>query len=119
LLTDVIKHDTILNRIRLNGAVRQILRDPRKLEKPIVVQCSKFLGVALPLFPRQTTAAGSGGRLSSWPLIKADQNASNQKRAAKHGTDEIEVMTGTVRQAPTHAGKQAEPFGDVSEDHDR
>jgi hypothetical protein len=60
LLTDVVKHDTTLNRIRLNGTVRQILRDPGKLEKPIVVQCSKFLGVALPLFPRQTTAAGSG-----------------------------------------------------------
>jgi hypothetical protein len=51
--------------------------------------------------------------------IKADQNASDQKRAAKRGTDEIEVMTGTVRQAPPHAGKQVEPFGDVSEDHDR
>jgi hypothetical protein len=62
LLIDVVKHDTILNRIRLNGDVRQILRDPGKLEKPIVVQCSKFLGVALPLIPRLTTAAGSGGR---------------------------------------------------------
>jgi hypothetical protein len=59
----------------------------------------------------------SPGRLSS--PIKADQNASNQKRAAKHGTDEIEVMTGTVWQAPPHAGKQVEPFGEVSEDHNR
>jgi hypothetical protein len=60
LLTDVVKHDTTLNRIRLNGAVRQILRDPGKLEKPIVVQCSKFLGVALPLIP--STDHGGGKR---------------------------------------------------------
>jgi hypothetical protein len=60
LLTDIVKHDTILNRIRLNGAFRQILRDPGKLEKPIVVQCSKFVGVAL--FPRLTRAAESGER---------------------------------------------------------
>jgi hypothetical protein len=54
-----------LNRIRLNGPVTQILRDPGKLEKPIVVQCSKFLGVALPLFPRRTKAAGRGAL--AWP----------------------------------------------------
>jgi hypothetical protein len=50
-----------LNRIQLNG-IRQILPDPGKFEKPIVLQCSKFLGVALPLFPRRTKAAGSDGR---------------------------------------------------------
>jgi hypothetical protein len=31
----------------------------------------------------------------------------------------FEVVTGTVRQASRHAGKQAEPFGDVGEDQDR
>ena len=56
------------------------------------------------------------GRLSS--PIKADQNASNQKRASKHGTDEIEVVTGTVWQAPPHAGKQVERFGNMGKDHD-
>jgi hypothetical protein len=69
---------------------------------------------------RATGAAPAACRCSPRSDIVADyQNASNQKRAAKHGTEEIEVMTGTVRQAPPHAGKQVEPFGDVSEDHDR
>jgi len=56
-------------------------------------------------------------RLSS--PIKADENASNQKRASKHGTDEIEVVTGTVWQAPPHAWKPVERFGDVGKDHDQ
>ena len=58
-------------------------------------------------------------RLSSTPLpTKADYRACNQKDGAKHGTDEIEIVTWTIRQAPSHAGKYVEPFGDVGEDHD-
>jgi hypothetical protein len=41
-----------------------------------------------------------------------------KKHAARHRTDEIEVMTGTVWQAPPHAGKHVEHFGDVGENHD-
>jgi hypothetical protein len=49
--------------------------------------------------------------------IKANQNASDQKRGAKQGTDEIEVVTGALWQTPLHALKEVEPFGDVAEDH--
>jgi len=52
--------------------------------------------------------------------IKADpDHASDNKRTAKYGAGKIEVVTGTVWQAPPHAGKQVKPFGDVDKDHDR
>jgi len=68
----------------------------------------------------KTTAAGSGGRASPRSShIKADpDHASDQKRTAKYGNDKIEVVTGTVWQAPPHAGKEVEPFRDVGKDHD-
>jgi hypothetical protein len=37
----------------------------------------------------------------------------------KYGTDKIEVMTRATSQAPSRAGKHAEPFGDVGEHHER
>ena len=50
---------------------------------------------------------------------KADpDHASDHKRTAKYGTGKIEEVTGTVWQAPPHAGDQVEPFGDVRKDHD-
>jgi hypothetical protein len=52
--------------------------------------------------------------------IKDDpDHASDQKRTAKRCNNEIKVVTGTVWQAPPHAGEQVEPFGDVSEHHNR
>ncbi len=70
--------------------------------------------------PQRTRAAGSGVQASPRPPhIKADpDHASDQKRTAKHGAGEIDVVARTVWQAPAHAGKQAERFGDVGEDHD-
>jgi hypothetical protein len=50
---------------------------------------------------------------------KANHNACNQKHGAKHSTDEIEIVTRTVWQAPPHAGKYVELFGDVDEHHDQ
>ena|SRR6516162_5503170 len=69
---------------------------------------------------RQIKAAGSGVQASPRPSrIKADpDHASDQKRTAKYGTDKIEVVTGAVWQAPPHAEKQVEHFGDVGKDHD-
>jgi hypothetical protein len=77
LLTDVVKHDTTLNRIRLNGPIRQILHDPGKLEKPIVVQCSKFLGVA-----RDLTAQAGGVNLVSALRRKGPRSPKPQLRFA-------------------------------------
>jgi hypothetical protein len=66
---------------------------------------------------RQREAAGRASHRPS--RIKADpDHASDQKHGAKHGTNEIEVMTGTVWQAPAHAGKHVKHFGDVGENHD-
>ena len=69
---------------------------------------------------RQIKAAGSGVQASPRPSrIKADpDHASDQKRTAKYGTDKIEVMTRAASQAPSHAGKHAEPFGHMGEHHD-
>jgi hypothetical protein len=68
--------------------------------------------------PGRREAARCHCKLSPEPT-KADRDAHDQKDAAKHRADEIEIMTGTVWQATPHAGKQLEPFGDVGENHDR
>jgi hypothetical protein len=70
-------------------------------------------------FPRQTRAAGRGVRaLARSPRTKADpDHASDQKPTAKYGTNKIEVVAGTVWQAPPHDRNQVERFGDVGKDH--
>jgi hypothetical protein len=57
-----------------------------------------------------------GGRSSLPSPIDPHNNASNQKHCAKHGTDQIEVVAGTVGQSPPHDRKQLELFGDMGED---
>jgi hypothetical protein len=54
-----------------------------------------------------------------WLFHQAQRHARDQKHRAKQGTDEIKVVTWTVWQAPAHARKQVEFFGDVGEHHDR
>src|SRR6516225_8796121 len=52
-----------------------------------------------------------GGGKRRLAFISAVANKPDQKHCAKHGTDQIEVVAGTV-------GQQVELFGDMGEDND-